>query len=145
MRLVLQRVRRAEVRVGGETVGAIGRGLLALVAVVPGDGAATAALAADRLAGLRCFDDAAGRMNLDARAAGAAFLVVSQFTLAADLSRGRRPSFTGAAPPEVAAPLVDALADDLRRRGFEVATGRFGATMEVELVNDGPVTFVLDV
>ncbi|HEX2164632.1 MAG TPA: D-aminoacyl-tRNA deacylase [Thermoanaerobaculia bacterium] len=145
MRLVLQRVRRAEVRVGGETVGAIGRGLLALVAVVPGDDAATAGLAADRLAGLRCFDDAAGRMNLDAGAAGAGFLVVSQFTLAADLSRGRRPSFTGAAPPEVAAPLVDAVADDLRRRGFPVATGRFGATMEVELVNDGPVTFVLDV
>jgi D-aminoacyl-tRNA deacylase len=144
VRLVLQRVQRAQVRVGGETVGAIGRGLLAFVAVVPGDGEATAAAAADRLAGLRCFEDAAGRMNLDAAAAGAAFLVVSQFTLAADLSRGRRPSFVGAAPPEVAAPLVEALAADLRRRGFEVATGRFGAAMEVELVNDGPVTFMLD-
>jgi D-tyrosyl-tRNA(Tyr) deacylase len=145
VRLVLQRVRRAEVRVGGEAVGAIGRGLVALVAVVPGDTAATAAAAADKLAGLRCFDDETGRMNLDAASAGAAFLVVSQFTLAADLSRGRRPSFTTAAPPAVAAPLVDALVDDLRGRGFVVETGRFGASMEVELVNDGPVTFVLDV
>ena len=128
----------------GETVGAVGRGILALVAVVPGDTEATAAAAADRLAGLRCFEDAAGKMNLDAAAAGAGFLVVSQFTLAADLTRGRRPSFAGAAPPEVAAPLVDALVAELRRRGFAVATGRFGAMMEVELVNDGPVTFVLD-
>ncbi|HEX6203848.1 MAG TPA: D-aminoacyl-tRNA deacylase [Thermoanaerobaculia bacterium] len=145
MRLVLQRVRRAEVRVGGEVVGRIDRGLLVLVAVVPGDSPATAAAAADRLAGLRCFDDAAGKMNLDAAAAGGAFLVVSQFTLAADLSRGRRPSFTGAAPPEVAAPLVEALVGELRRRGLVVETGRFGAAMEVELVNDGPVTFVLEV
>lgn len=145
MRLVLQRVGRAEVRVGRETVGAIGRGMVALVAVVAGDTAATAAAAADKLAGLRCFDDEGGRMNLDAAAAGAAFLIVSQFTLAADLARGRRPSFTGAAPPEVAAPLVDALVDDLRERGFVVETGRFGAAMEVELVNDGPVTFVLEV
>lgn len=129
----------------GEVVGRIGRGVFALVAVVPGDTPATAAAAADRLAGLRCFDDAAGKMNLDAAAAGGAFLVVSQFTLAADLSRGRRPSFTGAAPPEVAAPLVEALVEDLRGRGFVVETGRFGAAMEVELVNDGPVTFVLEV
>jgi D-aminoacyl-tRNA deacylase len=145
VRLVLQRVRRAEVRVGGEVVGRIGRGLLALVGVVPGDTPATSAAAADRLAGLRCFDDAAGRMNLDAAAVAAAFLVVSQFTLAADLSRGRRPSFTGAAPPEAAAPLVEALVGELRRRGLVVETGRFGAAMEVELVNDGPVTFVLEV
>lgn len=145
MRLVLQRVRRAEVRVADEIVGSIGRGLVALVAVLPGDTAATVAAAADRLAGLRCFDDERGRMNIDAAAAAARFLVVSQFTLAADLTRGRRPSFTGAAPPEAAAPLVNALVAELRRRGFVVETGRFGASMEVELVNDGPVTFVLDV
>ena len=145
MRLVLQRVARAAVRVDGETVGEIGRGLLVLAGVEQGDGPAAAAAAADRLAGLRCFEDAAGKMNLAAADAGAAFLVVSQFTLAADLSRGRRPSFTTAAPPAAAEPLVDALAADLARRGFPVATGRFGARMEVELVNDGPVTFVLDV
>ncbi len=145
MRLVLQRVARAAVRVDGETVGEIGRGLLVLAGVEQGDGPAAAAAAAGRLAGLRCFEDAAGKMNLAAADAGAAFLVVSQFTLAADLSRGRRPSFTTAAPPAAAEPLVDALAADLSRRGFPVATGRFGARMEVELVNDGPVTFVLDV
>jgi D-tyrosyl-tRNA(Tyr) deacylase len=143
--LVLQRVARAAVRVDGETVGEIGRGLLVLAGVEHGDGAAEAAAAADKLAGLRLFEDAAGKMNLAAADAGAAFLVVSQFTLAADLSRGRRPSFGTAAPPDAAEPLVEALADDLRRRGFAVATGRFGARMAVELVNDGPVTFVLDV
>ena len=145
MRLVLQRVVRAAVRVEGETVGEIGRGLLVLLGVEQGDGAAEAAAAADKLAGLRLFEDAAGKLNLAAAEAGAAFLVVSQFTLAADLSRGRRPSFTSAAPPAVAEPLVDAVAEELRRRGFPVAGGRFGAHMEVELVNDGPVTFVLEV
>jgi len=145
MRLILQRVSSAEVRVGGGTVGRIGRGLLVLAGVERGDGPDAAARAADRLAGLRCFEDAEGKMNLAAADADAAFLVVSQFTLAADLSRGRRPSFGSAAPPEEAEPLVEALAADLRARGFAVATGRFGARMEVELVNDGPVTFVLDV
>ena len=144
MRLIVQRVRSAAVRVAGETVGAIGRGLLVLAGVEKGDGPAQAAAAADKLAGLRVFDDGAGRMNLAAAAAEAGFLVVSQFTLAASLDRGRRPSFDRAAPPAVAEPLVAALVDDLRRRGFEVASGRFGARMEVELVNDGPVTFVLD-
>jgi len=145
VRLILQRVARAAVRVDGEVVGEIGRGMLVLAGVEHGDGAAAAAAAADKLAGLRIFEDAAGKMNLAAADAGAAFLVVSQFTLAADLSRGRRPSFTSAAPPAVAEPLIDALTADLRRRGFTVAGGRFGAHMEVELVNDGPVTFVLDV
>jgi D-tyrosyl-tRNA(Tyr) deacylase len=144
VRLIVQRVRSAAVRVAGETVGAIGRGLLVLAGVEKGDGPAQAAAAADKLAGLRVFDDGAGRMNLAAAAAEAGFLVVSQFTLAASLDRGRRPSFDRAAPPAVAEPLVAALVDDLRRRGFEVASGRFGARMEVELVNDGPVTFVLD-
>ncbi|HEX2254362.1 MAG TPA: D-aminoacyl-tRNA deacylase [Thermoanaerobaculia bacterium] len=144
MRLILQRVSRAAVSVDGETVGAVGRGLLVLAGVERGDGAEQVAAAADKLAGLRCFADAAGKMNLAAAEAGAAFLLVSQFTLAADLSRGRRPSFVGAAPPEEAEPLLAALAAELRRCGFEVATGRFGAHMAVELVNDGPVTFVLD-
>ena len=144
MRLVLQRVSRAEVRADGAAVGRIGRGLLVLAAVTHGDGPAQVEAAAAKLAGLRVFEDAGGKMNLDPAAAGAAFLLVSQFTLAADLSRGRRPSFAAAAPPEVAAPLVDALTERLRRLGFQVETGRFGAAMEVELVNDGPVTFVLD-
>lgn len=144
MRLIVQRVRSAAVRVGGETVGEIGRGMLVLAGVERGDGAAQAAAAADKLAGLRIFEDGAGKMNLAAGAVGAAFLVVSQFTLAASLERGRRPSFDRAAPPAEAEPLIAALIDDLRRRGFEVATGRFGARMEVELINEGPVTFVLD-
>ena len=145
MRLVLQRVSSASVRVGGETVGAIGRGLLVLAGVERGDGPAQAAAAAEKLAGLRVFDDPDGRMNLDTAAVGGAFLVVSQFTLAGSLARGRRPSFDGAAPPGEAAPLVEALVADLRARGFRVETGRFRALMEVELVNDGPVTFVLQV
>lgn len=144
MRLVIQRVSSAAVRVGGETVGAIGRGLLVLVGVEAGDALPAAVAAADKLAGLRVFDDAAGKMNLDAAAAGGAFLVVSQFTLAGSLARGRRPSFDRAAPPEQAAPLVDALVAALRQRGCEVATGRFRARMEVTLVNDGPVTLVAD-
>jgi D-tyrosyl-tRNA(Tyr) deacylase len=144
MRLILQRVASASVAVGGEVVGEIGRGVLVLAGVEHGDGAPQVAAAADKLAGLRLFEDDAGKMNLDAAVAGGAFLVVSQFTLMADLSRGRRPSFGAAAPPEVAAPLVDELAAELERRGFEVATGRFGAQMRVTLVNDGPVTFVLD-
>lgn len=145
MRLILQRVSRAEVRVDGGVVGSIGRGLLVLVGVEPDDGPPQVAAAADKLAGLRVFEDAGGKMNLAAAAVEGAFLVVSQFTLAADLSRGRRPSFTTAAAPEVAEPLVDALVEDLRDRGFPVETGRFGAHMEVELVNDGPVTFLLEV
>lgn len=146
MRLVVQRVRSAAVRVDGETVGRIGPGLLVLAGVEKGDGPATADAAAEKLATLRVFADAAGKMNLDAAAVGAAFLVVSQFTLAgAPLTRGRRPSFDAAAPPAAAEPLVDRLVAGLRERGLPVATGRFRAYMEVELVNDGPVTFVIDV
>ena len=144
MRLVIQRVSSAAVRVAGETVGAIGRGLLVLVGVERGDAPAAAAAAAEKLAGLRVFEDPAGRMNLDAAAVGGGFLVVSQFTLAGSLARGRRPSFDRAAPPEDAAPLVDALVEALRGRGCHVATGRFRARMEVDLVNDGPVTLVAD-
>ncbi len=145
MRIVLQRVSRAAVRVDGAAVGEIGRGILALVGVERGDGAAAVAAAAEKLAGLRIFPDGDGKMNLDVRQAGGAFLVVSQFTLAGSLARGRRPSFDDAAPPEAAAPLVEALVADLRARGLTVETGRFRAHMEVDLVNDGPVTFVLDI
>lgn len=144
MRLILQRVSSAAVRVGEETVGEIGRGILVLVGVAKGDDPSKVEAAAHKLATLRIFEDDQGRMNLDAAAARGSFLVVSQFTLAASLDRGRRPSFDPAAPPEVAAPMVEALVQALRERGFQVATGRFGARMEVELVNDGPVTFVLD-
>ena len=145
MRAVLQRVSSAAVRSGGAVVGAIGRGVLALVAVEQGDGPAEAGLMAKKLAELRLFEDGEGRMNLDSAAAGGAFLVVSQFTLAASLVKGRRPSFNGAARPEEARPLVESVIAGLGARGFEVAGGSFGAKMEVELVNDGPVTFVLDV
>jgi D-tyrosyl-tRNA(Tyr) deacylase len=144
MRLVIQRVSSAAVRVAGETVGAIDRGLLVLVGVERGDAPAAARAAAEKLAGLRVFADPAGRMNLDAAAVGGAFLVVSQFTLAGSLARGRRPSFERAAAPEDAALLVDALVEELRRLGCQVATGRFRAQMEVHLVNDGPVTLVAD-
>lgn len=145
MRLVLQRVRSAGVAVEGELVGSIGVGILVLCGVEKGDSPGEADLAARKLAGLRIFEDAEGRMNLDAASVGGAFLVVSQFTLAGSLAKGRRPSFDGAAPAEVAEPLVDRLVDRLRTEGHQVATGRFGASMQVELVNDGPVTFVLDV
>lgn len=144
MRLVIQRVSSALVTVEGEIVGKIGRGLLVLAGVEKGDGIEKIRAAADKLAGLRVFEDDAGRMNLDTAAVGGAFLVVSQFTLAGSLARGRRPSFDRAAPPEEAASLIEALIEDLRSRGFHVETGRFRAHMEVALVNDGPVTLVAD-
>ena len=144
MRLILQRVTRAAVLVDGQTVGSIDRGMLVLVGAEKGDGPEEAERAAEKLAGLRIFEDEGGRMNLDAATVGGAFLVVSQFTLAGSLARGRRPSFDGAAPPEEAEPLIETLCAGLRRRGLPVATGRFRARMTVELVNDGPVTFVLD-
>lgn len=145
MRIVLQRVRSARVRVADETVGEIGLGMLALVGVETGDGPKQVAAAADKLSGLRIFEDDAGRMNLDARTVGGGFLLVSQFTLAGSLRRGRRPSFDGAAQPEVAEPLFEELVTRMREQGHRVETGRFGASMKVELVNDGPVTFVLEV
>lgn len=144
MRLVIQRVSAAAVRVEGETVGEIGRGLLVLAGIERGDRPEAVRAAADKLAGLRIFEDAAGKMNLDTAAVGGAFLVVSQFTLAGSVERGRRPSFDRAAPPDEAAPLIEALVEDLRGRGFRVETGRFRAHMEVSLVNDGPVTLVAD-
>lgn len=144
MRLVLQRVSEAAVTVDGQIVGQIGRGLLVLLGVAPEDGPAEAALMAEKTAQLRIFSDAEGRFNLSLLDVGGAALVVSQFTLYGDLRKGRRPSFTGAAPPEHAAPLVAAYADALRALGIPVATGVFGAMMQVALVNDGPVTILLD-
>jgi len=145
MRLVIQRVTSARVVVDGETVGEIGTGMLVLVGVEEGDDAEQVAAAAGKLAGLRIFEDQAGRMNLDARTVDGAFLLVSQFTLAGSLAKGRRPSFDKAAAPERAEPLFEELVERVRGEGLPVATGRFGAHMQVELVNDGPVTFVLEV
>jgi D-tyrosyl-tRNA(Tyr) deacylase len=144
MRLVLQRVTSARVEVDGERVGAIGRGLLVLAGVEAGDGPAQVDAAADKILGLRVFADEQGRMNLDVRQVGGAVLLVSQFTLAASTDRGRRPSFDGAAPPETARPLIERLAVRVAAAGVAVERGRFGADMAVELANDGPVTFVLD-
>ena len=145
MRAVVQRVRRARVLLAPDdaVIGEIGPGFCVLVSVGPTDTEATAARLAGRVAGLRICADETGRMNLDLRQAGGALLVVSQFTLHADTSRGHRPSFIGAAPPELARRLYDHFTDTLRRLGLAVATGRFGAHMQVELVNDGPVTIVL--
>lgn len=145
MRAILQRVESAAVRVDGEVVGVIGRGVVALVGAERGDGPAEAAVLARKMAEIRLFEDPQGRMNLDAAAVGGAFLVVSQFTLAASLVKGRRPSFNGAAAPAEAEPLVERVIAELAARGLTVAGGRFGARMRVELVNDGPVTFVVDV
>lgn len=145
MRAVLQRVTRASVTVGGEVVGRIGPGLAILLGVAPGDGPAEVRKLAEKSAQLRVFPDPAGKMNLSLLDVKGAALVVSQFTLYADCSAGRRPSFVGAARPETAAPLVDAYAAALG--GLGVATverGVFGADMSVEIVNDGPVTIWLD-
>ncbi|HQR45312.1 MAG TPA: D-aminoacyl-tRNA deacylase [Thermoanaerobaculia bacterium] len=141
MILVLQRVTRAAVRVGDETVGEIGPGLLVLGCVEPQDDENAVDEAARKTAEMRVFADAGGRMNRDVREAGGAVLAVSQFTLGADLSRGRRPGFEGAARPEAAEPLFARYVAALRAYGVTVETGRFGAMMDVELVNDGPVTF----
>ncbi|MGL5853398.1 MAG: D-aminoacyl-tRNA deacylase [Phycicoccus sp.] len=141
MRTVLQRVTRAAVRVGGEVVGSLDRpGLVALVGVTHGDGPAEVETTARKIAELRILRGECSVLDL-----GAPVLVVSQFTLHADTRKGRRPSWNAAAPAPVAEPLVDAVVAALRARGVEVATGRFGAEMEVELVGDGPVTIVLDV
>ena len=144
MRLVVQRVTRAAVRVDGTELGSIGAGAVVLAGIGSGDDAGTVDRMADKLLGLRYFEDAAGRINLAIAEVAGGYLVVSQFTLYADVRRGRRPGFTDAAPPEVAEPLVERLAERLRAAGHPVATGRFGAAMEVELVNDGPFTLVLD-
>lgn len=142
MILVVQRVSRASVTVAGELVGEIGPGLLVFGCVEPGDDEAAMDLGARKTREWRIFGDENGRMNRDVEEAGGAVLAVSQFTLGADLSRGRRPGFEGAAKPELARPLFDRYVATLRGLGLRVETGRFGAAMEVALVNDGPVTFV---
>ena len=144
MRCVVQRVSRAAVRVGGEAVGSIGRGFVVLAGFAPADSEATLVWMAEKLAGLRVFGDAEGKMNLGIGDVGGAMLVVSQFTLYGDASKGRRPSFVGAAPPEQAEALYERFVALLRGRGVPVETGRFRAMMDVELVNDGPVTLLLE-
>jgi D-tyrosyl-tRNA(Tyr) deacylase len=144
MRIVLQRVRRARVTVDDEEVGAIGPGLLVLLGIRPGDTLNDAHRLADKVVGLRIFADAEGKMNRSIQEANGSILVVSQFTLYGDTRKGRRPSFIGAAAPDVAIPLYEGFVDAVRALGVPVATGRFGAMMQVELVNDGPVTLILD-
>ena len=144
MRVLIQRVAEAAVRVEGETIGAIERGLLVLVGVTEGDSEDDARQLAGKTANLRIFEDEQGKMNRSALDLGLAALVVSQFTLYADVRKGRRPSFVHAAPPEIARPLVDRFADELRALGLPVATGEFGAHMRIALINDGPVTIWID-
>jgi D-tyrosyl-tRNA(Tyr) deacylase len=144
MRAVLQRVTRAQVLVDQEMVGRIDRGLLVLLGVCQGDSPEQARWLADKVAGLRIFADEEGKMNRDVLEAGGSILVVSQFTLYGDCSKGRRPSFIDAADPELAVPLYEAFINGLKAHGIPVATGRFGAMMQVELVNDGPVTLIVD-
>ena len=144
MRALLQRVREARVSVEDETVGAIDRGFLVLLGVTHEDGEEQARWLANKIAGLRIFEDEAGKMNLSLLDVGGSVLVVSQFTLYGDARKGRRPSFTAAAPPEQAEPLVVYFAQQLREHGLIVESGAFGAMMQVELVNDGPVTLLLE-
>jgi D-tyrosyl-tRNA(Tyr) deacylase len=144
MRAVVQRVSSARVLVGVEVVGAIGRGLLVLLGVGRSDSPEQAAWLAEKIISLRIFQDANENMNLGLMDVGGAVLVVSQFTLYGDCRKGRRPSFVDAAPPELAVPLYEAFVNALRAHGIPTATGRFGAMMQVELVNDGPVTVIVD-
>lgn len=144
MRAVVQRVMSASVTVGDEVVGAIGSGLCVLVGVTHDDDEARAVKLADKLWHLRVLDDAGGVMNVSAADAGAPLLVISQFTLYGDTAKGRRPSWLAAARPEQAEPLVDAVVAHLRELGATVETGRFRTDMAVELVNDGPVTLLLE-
>jgi D-tyrosyl-tRNA(Tyr) deacylase len=137
-------VQQASVSVDGDTVGRIGAGLVVLVAVLAGDGPADIAYTASKIRDIRLFADADGRMNRSLLEVGGAVLLVSQFTLAGDARKGRRPAFDRAAPPEVARPIFDTLVDRVREGGLTVATGRFGASMQLALVNDGPVTVLLD-
>jgi D-tyrosyl-tRNA(Tyr) deacylase len=144
LRAVIQRVTRASVAIDGETVGKIGRGLLVLLGVTHADTAADARWLAEKIVGLRIFNDADGKMNLGLTDIGGSVLVVSQFTLYGDAQKGRRPSFIAAARPEQAIPLYEAFVNGIKALGVPVETGRFGATMTVELINEGPVTLILD-
>jgi D-tyrosyl-tRNA(Tyr) deacylase len=144
MRAVVQRVSGASVEVDGRIVGKVGEGLLVLVGVEEGDTAADADYIAEKTAGLRIFNDLDGKMNLSVADVGGGVLLISQFTLHGDSRRGRRPSFTAAARPETAIPLYEGVAGRLRAAGLPVSTGEFGAHMQVALVNNGPVTILLD-
>ncbi len=144
MKVVIQRVKSASVRVGGETISSVGKGMLILLGANTGDTIDNVRRIADKLMNLRIFEDDDGKMNLSARSVGAEFLVVSQFTLLADTSKGRRPSFAKAMIPDEAEKLYMVFVEYLRECGFKAETGVFGAKMEVELINDGPVTFVID-
>jgi D-aminoacyl-tRNA deacylase len=144
MRVVLQRVSRASVAIDGRIAGAIGRGFCLLVGLTHDDTDATVDWMAEKVAGLRLFPDAEGKMNLGLDEVGGGVLVISQFTLYGDSAKGRRPSFIDAARPETAIPLYERFVGALRARGLEVATGEFGADMQVEIHNDGPVTLILE-
>ena len=144
MRAVLQRVSQACVIIDGETAGQIDRGLLVLLGVTATDTPDDARWLAEKLVGLRVFNDADGKMNLSLPDVGGSMLTVSQFTLYGDCRKGRRPSFIDAAPPEIAIPLYEAFINSVKAQGIPVATGRFGAMMQVELTNDGPVTLIVD-
>lgn len=144
MRVVLQRVSKASVTIAGRVTGEIGRGFCLLIGFTHGDTAAEVDWMAEKVAGLRLFSDADGKMNLGLEEVGGSLLVISQFTLYGDAAKGRRPSFIDAARPEVAIPLYDRFLGLLRERGLTVAAGEFGADMKVEIHNDGPVTLVLD-
>jgi D-tyrosyl-tRNA(Tyr) deacylase len=144
MRAVVQRVSHAKVSVGGEVTGEIELGLLVLLGVGEGDTRSEAEYLAEKIIGLRVFDDAAGKMNLAVADASGALLVVSQFTLYGDVRRGKRPSFDAAAPPELARELYEYFVERVRGAGLRCETGRFQETMQVELVNEGPVTVLLD-
>jgi D-tyrosyl-tRNA(Tyr) deacylase len=144
MRAVIQRVRTGSVTVDGKVIAAIGRGLVILVGIGPGDTETQARFLAEKIAYLRIFEDDQGKMNLSVKDVGGQAILVSQFTLYADASKGRRPSFTAAAPPEQARPLVDRLAALLQAQGVPTQTGQFGAAMLVEIANDGPVTIYLN-
>lgn len=144
MRAVLQRVAQARVVVAGEIIGQIQHGLLVLLGVERSDTAADVPWLADKVATLRIFNDAQGKMNRSVADVHGALLVVSQFTLYGDCRKGRRPSFIDAAPPEIAVPLYEAFVQALQAQSLPVATGRFGAMMQVELINDGPVTLIVD-
>ena len=144
MRAVVQRVTRASVVIANETVGEIGVGLVVLLGVTHDDTPTQAQWLAEKIAGLRIFNDADGKMNRDLADVGGAMLIVSQFTLYGDCRKGKRPSFIDAAPPAIAIPLYEAFINVVKSLGIPVATGRFGADMQVELVNDGPVTLIVD-
>jgi D-tyrosyl-tRNA(Tyr) deacylase len=144
MKACVQRVSEGRVTVAGEVVGEISRGLVVLLGVAADDTEAQAVALADKISGLRIFDDDAGKMNLPLADVGGAMLVVSQFTLLGDCRKGRRPSFVNAAPPELAERLYERFVTEVRAKGINVATGRFRTMMQVSLINDGPVTLLLD-